>query len=88
MLLQTQDVAVQAARAALAASPVFALRELDVDMVGERMIILGSVNCFYHKQLAQEVVRNAATGVRVVNAVSVDDKQNRSGRFDEPSFFG
>jgi hypothetical protein len=88
MLLDTQDVAVQAARAALAASPVFALRELDVDMAGERLIISGSVNCFYHKQLAQEVVRNAVGGVRVINAVSVDDRRHRSGQVDEPSFVG
>ena len=41
MLLEMQDVAVQRARTALSASPVFALRELDVDMAGERLIISG-----------------------------------------------
>ncbi len=88
MLVQTQDVAVQKAKTALAASPVFALRELDVDMVGERLLLSGQVNCFYHKQLAQEVVRNAVEGVRVINAISVVDKWSRSGQVDEPSFIG
>ena len=88
MLLQTQDVAVQRARTALSGSPIFALRELDVEMTGERLIISGRVNCFYHKQLAQEVVRNAVEGVRVINAISVDDKSNRFGQIDEPSLIG
>lgn len=88
MSSQTQDAAVQRARAALAASPVFALRELDVAMAGDRLIISGRVNCFYHKQLAQEIVRNAVEGVPVINAISVDDKWNRSDQVDEPSFIG
>ncbi len=88
MLLQTQEVAVQKARTALRASPVSTLRELDVDMAGERLLISGRVHCFYHKQLAQEVVRNAVEGVRVMNAISVDDQWNRSGQADEPSFVG
>lgn len=88
MLLQTQEVAVQKARTALQGSPVSTLRELDVDMAGERLLISGNVHCFYHKQLAQEVVRNAVQGVRVMNAISVDDQWNRSGQADEPSFIG
>lgn len=88
MLLQTQDEAVQRARTALSASPVFALRELDVNMAGEMVIISGRVNCFYYKQLAQEIVRNALAGVRVINAISVDDMRYRSGQVDEPSFVG
>jgi hypothetical protein len=86
--MQTQDVAVQQARTALAASPIFALRELDVDVVGERLLLSGRVHCFYHKQLAQEIVRNAVEGVRVINAISVVDKWQRSGQVDEPSFIG
>ena len=88
MLLEMQDAAVQRARTALSASPVSALRELDVDMAGERLIISGKVNCFYHKQLAQEVVRSAVEGVRVINLIAVDDKWNRAGQVDEPSFIG
>ena len=88
MLLEMQDAAVQRARTALSASPVSALRELDVDMAGERLIISGRVNCFYHKQLAQEVVRSAVEGVRVINVIAVDDTWNRAGQADEPSFIG
>jgi len=88
MLLEMQDAAVQRARMALSASPVSALREVDVDMAGDRLIISGRVNCFYHKQLAQEVVRSAVEGVRVINVIAVDDTWNRAGQVDEPSFIG
>lgn len=88
MLLQTQEVAVQKARTALLASPVSTLRDLHVDMAGERLVITGKVQCFYHKQLAQEVVRNAVEGVRVMNAILVDDQWNRSDQAEEPSFIG
>jgi len=88
MSVQTQEVTVQKARSALLASPVSTLRELDVGMVGERLVISGTVHCFYHKQLAQEVVRSAVAGVRVMNAISVDDQWNRSDQGEEPSFIG
>ena len=88
MLKIAQEDAVQRARAALLASPVFALQELDVDIRGERLTISGKVNCFYHKQLAQEVVRNVAEGIRLTNAVSVEDTRSRPNEVDEPSFIG
>jgi hypothetical protein len=83
-----QDAAVQKARTALSASPVSALREVGVDVAGDRLIISGKVNCFYHKQLAQEVVRSVVKGVRVINVIAVDDTWNRPGQVDEPSFVG
>jgi hypothetical protein len=61
----------QSARQALAASPVYALRELKVEQSGETLLIRGSVSSFYHKQLAQEAVRHVAEGVEVVNAIHV-----------------
>jgi BON domain len=61
----------QPARKALAASPVYALRELEVEQRGETLFISGSVTSFYHKQLAQEAVRQVAAGVEVVNAIHV-----------------
>ena len=59
------------AKKALAASPVFALRDLQVEQDGDTLLIRGMVSSFYHKQLAQEVVRHAAEGVEVVNSIHV-----------------
>lgn len=61
------------AQKALSASPVFALRDLRVDQKGEQLLISGLVSSFYHKQLAQEVVRAVAEGVEVVNSITVND---------------
>ncbi|XZE54395.1 BON domain-containing protein [Planctomycetaceae bacterium SH139] len=59
------------AQEALASSAIFDLRELSVQRQGESLLISGRVNCFYHKQLAQETVRPHAANLRVVNEVSV-----------------
>jgi hypothetical protein len=69
-LLSAKDVR-QRAQEALAASPVYALRELQVSQDGDLLLIEGLVSSFYHKQLAQEVVRHAAEGVEVVNSIRV-----------------
>jgi hypothetical protein len=39
--------------------------------VDDDLIISGTVSCFYHKQLAQEVVRSVADGMGVINSVEV-----------------
>ena len=65
------DVASRA-RTALAASPIYVLREIHVEQNGDSLLLLGRVDTFYHKQLAQEVVRAVADGLRVVNSVMVD----------------
>ncbi len=59
------------ARLALLRSPVFPLRQLEVSQDGNRLVITGKVQTFYHKQIAQEVVRSVAKGLRVVNSVRV-----------------
>ncbi|MGD9720352.1 MAG: BON domain-containing protein [Pirellulales bacterium] len=59
------------AQRALKASPFYALRELQVEQDGDALLIRGLVTSFYHKQLAQEVVRHAAEGVEVVNFIDV-----------------
>jgi hypothetical protein len=64
------DVADQA-QSALSNSPIHALRELHVQRDGDRLILSGCVDSFYHKQLAQEVVRIIARDMQVVNAVDV-----------------
>ena len=61
------------AQTALADSPIYALRELQVECEGDSLLISGRVSSFYHKQLAQEVVRSVAGSHRVVNEVNVVD---------------
>jgi hypothetical protein len=59
-------------QAALAASPISALRELRVSLHGTSLRLQGSVGSYYHKQLAQEIVRSLAGDLEVVNVVAVD----------------
>lgn len=59
------------AQEALLRSRIFDLRRLAVDQEGEAVVLRGRVSSFYHKQLAQELVRTAIDGVEVVNAISV-----------------
>lgn len=65
------DVQVQA-QSALADSPIYMLRELHVERVNGALLLQGRVDSFYHKQLAQEVVRAVADGMQVVNSINVD----------------
>jgi osmotically-inducible protein OsmY len=65
------DVASRA-KSALAHSPIYVLREIQVETEGDTLLLQGKVDTFYHKQLAQEVVRSVAAGMRVVNSVLVD----------------
>ena len=58
-------------QSALAASPVFDLHGLRVEDHADGLLLSGSVSSFYHKQLAQEVVRAVAGDVNVVNAIDV-----------------
>jgi len=59
------------AQSALAASSVHALRELIVEENDEGLLISGQVTSFYHKQLAQELVRAIAGRTSLVNSVRV-----------------
>ncbi len=60
---------------ALANSPIFELRELCVefDRTRDSLLISGVVSSFYHKQLAQEVVRAVCRNVEyeLINAIRV-----------------
>lgn len=60
------------AQAALAASPIYVLREVLVERVGGSLLLTGTVDSFYHKQVAQEVVRAVARSVDVINVVEVN----------------
>jgi hypothetical protein len=59
------------AKVALSRSRIYDLRRLSVDQDGEAVVLQGRVGSFYHKQLAQELVRNAIDGAEVVNAIRV-----------------
>jgi len=69
----TLDVKARA-EAALAESPIPTLRGLDVRTDGETLLLSGKVDTFYHKQLAQELIRAIADDCRcdVVNTVDVE----------------
>lgn len=80
------DVAKQA-KIALSRSRIFDLRRLAVDEDGEAVVLRGRVSSYYHKQLAQEVVRNATDGAEVINAIRVVYHADRyeTERFDRAS---
>jgi hypothetical protein len=59
------------AQAALAESPIYDLRGLRVEPFEEGLLISGRVTSFYHKQLAQEVVRGIAPQLGVRNVIDV-----------------
>ena len=71
MMDTTQQDAEQAAIDVLANSSVRELRQLRVDGSSNQLQLSGRVRSFYHKQLAQEVVRAVASGMQVVNHVHV-----------------
>ncbi len=60
------------AQSALAHSPIYLLRRVQVEQVGETLLLSGRVDSFYHKQLAQEVVRAVSDGVPLVNTIDVE----------------
>ena len=60
------------AKAALTGSPFYELRALQVEYRDGTLLLSGHVSSFYHKQLAQEVVRAVCEGVKLVNSVQVE----------------
>ena len=60
------------AQTALAGSPIYELRDLQVEQRDGILMISGSVSSFYHKQLAQEVVRSVCKGIEVHNSIHVE----------------
>ncbi len=69
--ISTKDLEPRA-QSALAASPIYELRDLQVEHRGGMLVISGSVSSLYHKQLEQEVVRSACEQVDVVNSILVE----------------
>ena len=61
-------------RDAFEQSPIQGIRNLRVEQSGGSILISGRLCSFYHKQLAQEVVRNISPKSKVVNSVEVKDE--------------
>lgn len=55
----------------LAQSSIRELRQIRVDESDHAVELSGSVRSFYHKQLAQETVRNVVKGRQLINRVKV-----------------
>ena len=60
------------AKAVLKRSRIFDLRALVVEQEDECVVLRGSVDSFYHKQLAQELLKTEMEGVEVINEIRVD----------------
>ena len=69
--ISTNDVRPRA-QTALTSSPIYELRDLEVEQREGILVICGTVSSFYHKQLAQEVVRSVCKDTEVVNAIRVE----------------
>jgi osmotically-inducible protein OsmY len=67
----SEDLRIRA-QDALVNSPVYELREIHVEHRDGSLYISGKVSSFYHKQLAQEVVRAVCTGIELINAIQVE----------------
>ena len=59
------------AQQALANSAIQDLRRVHVEQRNGNLVIWGSVSQFYHKQMAQETVRDLCGGVPLVNSICV-----------------
>jgi hypothetical protein len=62
---------VEQARAQLKSSRIYVLRQLQVLPDGDAIVLRGNVDSYYHKQLAQELVRMTVDGAEVINDISV-----------------
>ena len=71
MSVTTISTARPRAEAALRSSPVYELRDLQVEPCDGALRVSGRVSSFYHKQLAQEVVRSVCKGIEVINTICV-----------------
>lgn len=58
-------------QAALAASAQLELRQVVVEQRGKALVLRGTVSSFYHKQLAQEVVKSVCKETKLINAIRV-----------------
>jgi hypothetical protein len=74
----------QRAKETLERSSIYVLRELHVEQDGDVLVLTGCVDSYYHKQLAQELIRLELEGVEVANCLEVD--YNRPRRMPRPEW--
>jgi hypothetical protein len=70
-MLKLQIDALQRAKDALRRSRIGELRRLAVELIDDGIALHGLVSSFYHKQLAQELIRGELDGQEVVNHIQV-----------------
>ncbi len=70
MVIAAERILAEAQRA-LAECTFHDIRSLEVEQVGDRLILHGKVSSYYHKQQAQEVIRAVARDLVVDNQVAV-----------------
>jgi len=70
------------AKEALERSAIEDIRHLEVEPDGDRVLLIGVVSSFYHKQLAQELVRNSVEGLEIANGIRVEYRAHD----DEPDW--
>ena len=59
------------AKIVLGRSRIFDIRALDVGQEADSVVLRGDVDSFYHKQLAQEIIKTSLEGVEVINEIRV-----------------
>ena len=70
-MLRAQTDSVARAVESLRRSKIRELRKITVERVGNGLALKGCATSFYHKQLAQELVRKELNGEEVLNQVRV-----------------
>jgi hypothetical protein len=71
MFSATSNDTLARVRAALSKSQIRDLRRLTIAQDHDSIVVRGQVSSFYHKQLAQELIRVELGGVNVVNEMQV-----------------
>ena len=64
-------VVVQAAKDRLRSNPHWPVRRVTCECDEGRLLLRGSLSCFFHKQLAQEAVADVDGVVQVINEIEV-----------------
>ena len=59
------------AREILSRSRIYVIRTLEVTQQDDCVVLRGNVDSFYHKQLAQELLRGDLPSVEIINHISV-----------------
>ncbi len=59
------------AQSLLGQNSLIDLHQVSVDRLGDTLVLTGRVTSFYVKQVAQETIRPAADGLRVINRLEV-----------------